>query len=682
MFDYGKGIRNPLFFVGVVEEVVDPRREGRVKVRAFGTHGLNTDIRKEDLPWAICVKGDYDPNGTIGSGIPALNSFVFGMFLDGIGAQQPMVLGLIPTQYTEQVDPVKNGYGAIPRKNAELLMRGSAPEDFGQPQNSRRSRGEYSHETQVTDQNANRTENVGIAGSESTWSEPSSSYNPQYPFNKVIESGSHVIELDDTKGAERISIYHKSGSYMQIDHRGVTINKSVDDQYTVLDRNEHKVVGKPGSSGFSTVTINGNSYVKVNGHKTEQIQGDYKVEVGGNYYLDIAKQGSINAGIQFQARAADVKIEANVSNLSIKAEKEIQIQSGQATAIKSDYLYMQALTELNMKAALNKIEGTDSIEIYGEAVEVTGTNRIDISGDQGVIIGSDEDISINTPKTVHIDTNVNMANDGADTPSVCLPCEEGLDATNIELPEPTTEKIVLTDEDPESHGGGGGVTSGDDAEGVTDTEENQVPSTAVTQSKLTPLLDLIARKEANFKAGKPTGYDSISNQIPPALFPSKPITQMTIGEILDYQNRIDEFDPKINSEAMGRYQFVEDTLRGFNNDEYNTLSLAYKANKGEKPVYEKAGLSKSDLFSAQNQDLLAIERLKFRGLNNFLDNKISIVFYANKLSAEWASLPIVSGIHAGKSTYEGDGINKATGDIQEVLDTLKALNPKWEDFYK
>ena len=46
MFDYGKGIRNPLFFVGVVEEVVDPRREGRVKVRAFCTHVLNTDIRK------------------------------------------------------------------------------------------------------------------------------------------------------------------------------------------------------------------------------------------------------------------------------------------------------------------------------------------------------------------------------------------------------------------------------------------------------------------------------------------------------------------------------------------------------------------------------------------------------------------------------------------------------------
>ncbi len=673
MFDYGKGIRNPLFFVGVVEEVVDPRREGRVKVRAFGTHGLNTDIRKEDLPWAICVKGDYDPNGTIGSGIPALNSFVFGMFLDGIGAQQPMVLGLIPTQYTEPVDPVKNGYGAIPRKNAELLMRGSAPEDFGQPQNSRRSRGEYSHETQVTDQNANRTENVGIAGSESTWSEPSSSYNPQYPFNKVIESGSHVIELDDTKGAERISIYHKSGSYMQIDHRGVTINKSVDDQYTILDRNEHKVVGKSGGSGFSTVTINGNSYVKVNGHKTEQIQGDYKVEVGGNYYLDIAKQGSINAGVQFQARAADVKIEANVSNLSIKAEKEIQIQSGQATAIKSDYVYMQALTELNMKAALNKIEGTDSIEMYGEAIEITGTDRIDISGDQGVIIGSESDISINTPTTVHIDTNVNMANDAAETPSVCLPADEGQDATDIEMPPPNAEKIILSFGDPESTGGGNGVTAGDDQEYPIITPTDDLPSTAVTQNKFTPLLDIIAEVEQE-KSNKKVyrGYDSVSGEIPDAYIPSKPITQMTIGELLDYQERIDEFS---DSEAMGRYQFVEDTLRGFNNQDIS-------AGK-EQPIYEKAGLTKADLFSPQNQDKIAIARFKFRGMNKFLDNEISITRMANNLSQEWAALPLVSGPNAGKSYHAGTGNNKSADNyVKIVLDTLKALNPKWEEYYK
>ena len=93
MHEYGVGIKDPLFFVGVIEDNDDPRKEGRCKVRAFGVHGTNKDIAAEDLPWAIVVQGDYNPNT-----IPKLNSWVFGMFLDGRGAQQPMVLGLIPSQ--------------------------------------------------------------------------------------------------------------------------------------------------------------------------------------------------------------------------------------------------------------------------------------------------------------------------------------------------------------------------------------------------------------------------------------------------------------------------------------------------------------------------------------------------------------------------------------------------------
>ena len=33
------GLKNPLFFIGVIENNEDPRLEGRVQVRAFGVHG-------------------------------------------------------------------------------------------------------------------------------------------------------------------------------------------------------------------------------------------------------------------------------------------------------------------------------------------------------------------------------------------------------------------------------------------------------------------------------------------------------------------------------------------------------------------------------------------------------------------------------------------------------------------
>jgi hypothetical protein len=59
-------------------------------------------------------------------------------------------------------------------------------------------------------------------------------YAAKYPYNKTIttESG-HVLELDDTPKAERIHVYHKSGSYIEIFPDGTIITKSVKDSVSV-----------------------------------------------------------------------------------------------------------------------------------------------------------------------------------------------------------------------------------------------------------------------------------------------------------------------------------------------------------------------------------------------------------------------------------------------------------------
>lgn len=50
----------------------------------------------------------------------------------------------------------------------------------------------------------------------SSWSEPPSAAKPQFPYNKVTatESG-HVVEIDDTPGAERLHVFHRSGSFVE-----------------------------------------------------------------------------------------------------------------------------------------------------------------------------------------------------------------------------------------------------------------------------------------------------------------------------------------------------------------------------------------------------------------------------------------------------------------------------------
>ena len=44
---------------------------------------------------------------------------------------------------------------------------------------------------------------------EKHWNQPTGDYNARYPFNNVYESESgHIMEYDDTPGAERISQFH------------------------------------------------------------------------------------------------------------------------------------------------------------------------------------------------------------------------------------------------------------------------------------------------------------------------------------------------------------------------------------------------------------------------------------------------------------------------------------------
>ena len=325
MFEKGVGISEPLFFIGVVENNDDPQLDGRVQVRAFSIHGNNKQIPTPELPWAICASGHYDPN----SPIPPLNAFVYGMFLDGRDAQTPLILGLIPGQYLEIIDPEKNGWGVVPHRDGEELAMGTSPRDIGNPIRSRLARGESIEETYVLGQEMNRKEGNKIAGTQDpddnekydTWSEPSSAYNPEYPHNRVIETRHHSIELDDTPKAERIMIRHKTGGFIQIDSSGAVTEKSVGDRYEVTDGSYHQSVGGHGQGQSHFVTIYGNSHVHVEGNKTEEITGNYELIVRGNAVLGAGGAMYLNAEM-LQARGGDVKIEAK-STASVKAVKEL-----------------------------------------------------------------------------------------------------------------------------------------------------------------------------------------------------------------------------------------------------------------------------------------------------------------------------------------------------------------------
>jgi muramidase (phage lysozyme) len=604
------GISNPFFFIGVIENNIDERLEGRVQVRAFGLHGTVQEVPTQDLPWAVLVHGSYDPNAPI----PPLNSWVFGFFLDGRDAQQPMILGLIPTQMTEPIDPVKNGWGVIPTTDGDVTAAGSRPEDFGQPANSRLGRGEYIEETYVPFVEANRKTGIevpNIPGAE-PWEEPGSAYGAQYPYNRVIQTaGGHSIELDDTPGAERIMIYHKSGSYIQVDSRGTTTNKATSDKFDLTETNSHVYIG-----GKSLVTIEGDSYVLVKGSKTEEILGDYVQNVHGNHMISVGGQMNLNASDEIQQRAAKIRIQGNVEGVSIKAAKNIKIQSGESMHLKSGIaIFQEATNSVNMKAGNN---------IF---IEADGEGNIKAS-------------------RVNIDEIVNMANGDADSATPADPAEAA------EMPEPVSKGTSSADYRNTSSVGTNGYAATDETNsgGANNDGTDQVVGdiSAATEGLIKPLLDFIGNLESS-------GYDTIFGGISRSDYPNQSLTQMTIQQVLNWQDSIDD---KYKSEAVGRYQFLEDTLRS---------------------IYSRVGLSPTDLFSPANQDKLAIYQFRVRGLDRYLAGSITAENFANNLAKEWASLPVVSGSGAGKSYYAGDSVgNKSLTGVSAFLNLVTELKTNYD----
>ena len=89
------------WFMGVIEEIIDPKKRNRVKVRCFGYHTDNKgSLPTEDLPWATVMMPNTSPSvDGIGMNHQLLTgSWVVGFFRDGPSAQDPMVMGSIATQ--------------------------------------------------------------------------------------------------------------------------------------------------------------------------------------------------------------------------------------------------------------------------------------------------------------------------------------------------------------------------------------------------------------------------------------------------------------------------------------------------------------------------------------------------------------------------------------------------------
>jgi muramidase (phage lysozyme) len=154
-------------------------------------------------------------------------------------------------------------------------------------------------------------------------------------------------------------------------------------------------------------------------------------------------------------------------------------------------------------------------------------------------------------------------------------------------------------------------------------------------------------------------YNAVWGGIARADHPPRPLVEMTVGQVLDWQDSIDR---KYMSEAAGAYQILEDTLRG---------------------LYREADVPRSARYDRATQDKLADALLRRRGLDDYLAGRITAEKFALALSMEWASLPVPHDvrrdgrtIRKGQSYYAGDGLNAAHASVDEVLTALRAVKAR------
>ena len=247
---------------GLVENISDPLKLGRVKVRVFGRHdireGTKYNIATEDLPWSQVVMPATTPaiNGTGHSVNLAIGSLVCGTFLD-ISAQEFIVMGSLPTK-TEGVEDnnVRVRAEADPNADEEL--------------------GSY---------------------------QPASTYAPVYPYNNVMETESgHVKEYDDTPGAERIMERHKSGTQYEIAANGSKTERIVRDNYQLV-------------VGHNTLEVFGDVRIIVSGNADIAVAGNMNTAVGGTTNLTstgkITMTGDVDVTGTLQTNTGDTTINLN-----------------------------------------------------------------------------------------------------------------------------------------------------------------------------------------------------------------------------------------------------------------------------------------------------------------------------------------------------------------------------------
>ena len=196
----------------------------------------------------------------------------------------------------------------------------------------------------------------------SNFSEPPSAYKAEYPYNKVTETESgHIIEIDDTPGSERLHVYHKSGTYIEIDRDGNMVCRRKGSDYQIIDRNGYVSV-----AGHLNLSVAGSVNLYSGNSSNVEIIGDAKVIVHNDAIIQSGGNVNISSADTLSLRGKHVRIEA---------DENFDMVSDELLRIKSNDIDLVANVDYKAKASNIHVKSTGSV--YYEATKTIHTTAKD-----------------------------------------------------------------------------------------------------------------------------------------------------------------------------------------------------------------------------------------------------------------------------------------------------------------
>jgi len=203
-------------------------------------------------------------------------------------------------------------------------------------------------------------------------------YTPsQYPFCQTQESLSgHVIEIDDTRGIERLLIKHSTGSGIEMRSDGTIIISTMHNQITVVN-------------GKQTIRVEGDAEMQYDGNLSVSVAGDYQLDVKGNMITNVGEDMA----------------ETSKNKTTVTGNKKDMVNGTRYQATTKSF------TDISLKDRDTVVKGNHDI-VSEKETTVASTGNVRISSEAEMVVASLQSLQIGSQLTNVFGSTGTMGGEG------------------------------------------------------------------------------------------------------------------------------------------------------------------------------------------------------------------------------------------------------------------------------